>query len=157
MTLTMPERGLDDAAAFARLGRPDAVLFDWDHTLVDAWGAILAAYNDVMIAYGKPPALTPEEGRLRIRRSMRDTFPEIFGDRWQEAALRFKAAYAARHLETVGIAIFNRVPPARATSLFQIFLREIIHILRLLGKRYKGQSDDGMLCTVLYRSSENFK
>ena len=101
MTLTMPERGLDDAAAFARLGRPDAVLFDWDHTLVDAWGAILAAYNDVMIAYGKPPALTPEEGRLRIRRSMRDTFPEIFGDRWQEAALRFKAAYAARHLETV--------------------------------------------------------
>ena len=64
---------------------------------------------------------------------------------------------AARHLETVGIAIFNPVPPARATSLFQIFLREIIHILRLLGKRYKGQSDDGMLCTVLYRSSENFK
>ena len=54
-----------------------------------------------MIAYDKPPALTPEEGRLRIRRSMRDTFPEIFGDRWQEAALRFKAAYAKRHLETV--------------------------------------------------------
>lgn len=90
---------IDDATAFARLPRPAAVLFDWDHTLVDAWGAILAAYNDVMIAFGQPPVLTPEEGRLRIRRSMRDTFPELFGDRWQEAALYFKSAYAARHLD----------------------------------------------------------
>ena len=38
MTMTAPVTGIDNAEAFARLGRPDAVLFDWDHTLVDCLG-----------------------------------------------------------------------------------------------------------------------
>ncbi len=83
-----------------RLPRPRAILFDWDNTLVDAWGTIHLALNAALSAMGHP-AWTLEETRIRVRASLRDSFPRMFGDRWPEARDIFYATYRAKHLEAV--------------------------------------------------------
>jgi phosphoglycolate phosphatase len=84
----------------ARLQPPRAILFDWDNTLVDNWGTIQVALNAALTAMGFPP-WTLEETRLRVRASMRDSFPRMFGQRWPEARDIFYAAYRANHLDTL--------------------------------------------------------
>lgn len=79
------------------LGRPQAVLFDWDNTLVDCWGVIHRALSDAFVAMGQRP-WTFDEAKLRVRRSLRDSFPELFGDRWTEAREVFYSSYHANHL-----------------------------------------------------------
>jgi len=71
-------------SALATLPPPRAILFDWDNTLVDAWGTIQLALNATLTAMGFP-AWTMEETRLKVRASLRDSFPRMFGDRWLEA------------------------------------------------------------------------
>ncbi len=83
-----------------RLPQPRAILFDWDNTLVDAWGTIQLALNAALTAMGHA-AWTMEETRVRVRASLRDTFPRMFGARWLEARDIFYATYQARHLEAV--------------------------------------------------------
>lgn len=73
---------------------PRAVLFDWDGTLVDTWKAILAAYNITRIAMGMDP-WDEATARQNIRKSWRDAFPEVFGDRWEEAGKIYREQYAA--------------------------------------------------------------
>ncbi len=79
---------------------PRAVLFDWDNTLVDNWGIIGAALNDTLAAFGHTP-WTQAEIDTRVTKSLRDTFPDLFGTRWQEAMVHFYAAFEAKHLETL--------------------------------------------------------
>lgn len=79
---------------------PRAILFDWDHTLVDNWAAILEALNTTLGAMGQR-TWTTAETRVRVRKSLRDSFPEMFGTRWREAKDIFYATFAARHLETL--------------------------------------------------------
>jgi phosphoglycolate phosphatase len=83
-----------------RLPPPRAILFDWDNTLVDAWGTIQLALNAALTAMGQA-AWTMEETRVRVRASLRDSFPRMFGDRWPEARDIFYATYRAKHLEAV--------------------------------------------------------
>lgn len=83
-----------------RLPRPRAILFDWDNTLVDAWGTIHLALNAALSAMGHP-AWTLAETRARVRASLRDSFPRMFGERWPEARDIFYATYRAKHLEAV--------------------------------------------------------
>lgn len=83
-----------------RLPPPRAILFDWDNTLVDAWGTIQLALNAALTAMGFP-AWTMAETRIRVRASLRDSFPRMFGDRWTEARDIFYAAYRANHLDAV--------------------------------------------------------
>jgi phosphoglycolate phosphatase len=83
-----------------RLPAPRAILFDWDNTLVDAWGTIQLALNAALVAMGHP-VWTMEETRVRVRASLRDSFPRMFGDRWPEARDIFYATYRAQHLEAV--------------------------------------------------------
>ena len=52
------------------LERPDAVIFDWDSTLVDNWQAIADALNAALNAFGLPD-LTLREVRDRARASAR--------------------------------------------------------------------------------------
>jgi phosphoglycolate phosphatase len=80
------------------LPRPKAILFDWDNTLVDNWGAIHAAINLTLVAMGHKP-WTLEETHRNVARSLRDSFPELFGDRWQEARKIFYDSFEAVHLE----------------------------------------------------------
>jgi phosphoglycolate phosphatase len=88
------------AVAEGRLRRPAAVLFDWDNTLIDSWAAIQDAQNHTFAAFGMPP-WTLEEVRARVRGSMRDTFPQMFGNRWREAGEIFYRRFSERHLETL--------------------------------------------------------
>ncbi|MDD3029352.1 MAG: HAD family hydrolase [Alphaproteobacteria bacterium] len=63
---------------------PSGVIFDWDNTLVDSWAAIAEAINYVRGKYG----LTLWDRRFiqqHCTRSARESFPEWFGDLWQDA------------------------------------------------------------------------
>ncbi|MEO5337692.1 MAG: HAD family hydrolase [Magnetospirillum sp. WYHS-4] len=80
--------------------RPRALVFDWDNTLIDSWPAIHDANNHTLESFGLPP-WTFEETKARVRKSMRDSYPELFGDRWEEAGRVFYERFAARHLVTV--------------------------------------------------------
>ncbi|MBZ0325793.1 MAG: HAD hydrolase-like protein, partial [Alphaproteobacteria bacterium] len=84
----------------ARPPAPRAILFDWDNTLVDSWPPIHAAMNAALAAMGHP-AWTPEDTRARVRRSLREAFPDLFGDRWEEARDIFYDSFQAHHLETL--------------------------------------------------------
>jgi len=63
---------------------PRAVIFDWDNTLVDSWGAISEAINYTRARYGLP-TWNREEILANCTRSARESFPEWFGDKWQDA------------------------------------------------------------------------
>ncbi|WP_374448715.1 HAD family hydrolase [Stella sp.] len=77
---------------------PRAILFDWDNTLVDNWAVISGALNAAFQAMAKP-TWSEAECRARVRKSARDTFPELFGDRWREAERIFYSTFEERHLE----------------------------------------------------------
>jgi len=80
-------------------GRPPAaILFDWDQTLVDSFGTITEALNATFVHFGLPE-WTLAETRQRARKSIRDSFPELFGADAKTAAAHFQAAFEARHLE----------------------------------------------------------
>jgi len=79
-------------------GRPRAILFDWDNTLVDSFGTITAAFNHTLETFGLP-TWSAGEARRRIQRSLRDSFPELFGDRWREARTIYYGHFAAHHLD----------------------------------------------------------
>ncbi|HYZ31695.1 MAG TPA: HAD hydrolase-like protein [Crenalkalicoccus sp.] len=81
----------------ADLPRPAAILWDWDNTLVDGWAAIAAGLNAAFAAFGLP-AWTTEEVKARVRRSLRESFPEVFGAEWERARDIFYAEVRARHL-----------------------------------------------------------
>jgi phosphoglycolate phosphatase len=82
------------------LVKPRAVLLDWDNTLIDSWLAIHDAQNHTLTHFNLPP-WTMEETRRRVRGSMRDSYPALFGDRWREAGEIFYARFSAKHKETL--------------------------------------------------------
>jgi len=82
----------------ASLSRPRALIFDWDNTLVDSWATIHDALNFLMAAMERP-LWTIEETRERVRLSLREAFPLIFGDRWEEARDIYINRFQAIHLE----------------------------------------------------------
>ncbi|HWX49132.1 MAG TPA: HAD-IA family hydrolase [Roseomonas sp.] len=77
---------------------PQAILWDWDNTLVDAWAGVQAGMNAALRGFGLPE-WTLEEVRARARLSLRDAFPSIFGAEWERARDLFYAEVRARHLE----------------------------------------------------------
>lgn len=77
---------------------PRALLFDWDNTLVDNWASIADALNATLEAMGHP-RWTEAEVRLRVRASARDSFPKLFGERWEEAVAIFYGHFERGHTE----------------------------------------------------------
>lgn len=79
---------------------PRAILWDWDNTLVDGWAAIEAGLNATFRAFAMP-----EWDRAtvlaRVRGSLRDTFPGMFGTEWERARDIFYDAVRASHLAVV--------------------------------------------------------
>ena len=77
--------------------RPEAILFDWDNTLVDGWAAIQSGLNAAFRAFG-----LPEWDRAavlaRVRTSLRESFPTLFGADWERARDVFYAEVQATHL-----------------------------------------------------------
>lgn len=82
------------------LPRPSAILYDWDNTLVDTWPVIHAAMNS-LFRHMEMAEWTLEDTKARVRKSMRDSFPEMFGDRWEEARDVFYASFEAVHLDAL--------------------------------------------------------
>jgi phosphoglycolate phosphatase len=80
--------------------RPSVLLYDWDNTLVDGWAGITAALNAVFTAFDKP-LWTVEDTRGRVRVSLRESFPLMFGDAWEQARDLFYATLTKNHLDHV--------------------------------------------------------
>lgn len=83
-----------------QLPRPSILLYDWDNTLVDAWAGVAAALNAAFSAFGMPH-WTPEQTKSRVRTSLRDSFPDMFGAKWTWARDLFYASLAEQHLDHV--------------------------------------------------------
>lgn len=77
--------------------RPSVIVFDWDNTLVNTWPTIHEALSITLRAMGQEP-WTFEETTTRVRRSLRDSFPLMFGDRWIEARDIFYDAFERNHI-----------------------------------------------------------
>ena len=82
------------------LSRPRAVIFDWDNTLIDSWAIIHDAMNVTLEAMGHAP-WSYDETRSRVRRALREAFPDMFGERWEEARDIFYGRFRAIHLDAL--------------------------------------------------------
>jgi phosphoglycolate phosphatase len=80
------------------LTRPAAILFDWDNTLVDSWSVIRQALNETLVEMGHQP-WSIEETRARVRHSLRNSFPPLFGEAWERARDHYLARFEAIHLD----------------------------------------------------------
>lgn len=75
--------------------KPDAVIFDWDDTIVDTWQVVRHAINATLAAFGHAP-WDEDEARRRIGPPARILFSDLFGaDKWQEADKIYIDAYKA--------------------------------------------------------------
>ncbi len=81
---------------------PVAILWDWDNTLVDGWIGIAAALNVVLTEFGMP-TWTVDEARERVRGSVRDVFPEMFGAEWRRARALLRSSMAEGHLRHLAL------------------------------------------------------
>ncbi|MBL6930357.1 MAG: HAD hydrolase-like protein [Rhodospirillales bacterium] len=82
------------------LQKPEAILFDWDNTLIDSWAIIFDALNFTLKTFDKDP-WTMYQVRERVRKSLRDSFPGLFGDDWQKAADVFYARFEDIHISMI--------------------------------------------------------
>lgn len=83
-----------------KLTAPEVIIFDWDNTLVDTWPVIQRALNATLAFMGHAP-WSAEQVRRDVKHSMRDSFPALFGDRWEIAAERYQMEYRAIHMEAI--------------------------------------------------------
>ncbi|MGN1063695.1 MAG: HAD family hydrolase [Alphaproteobacteria bacterium] len=75
------------------------ILWDWDNTLVDTFGAIFAAQNDARVQYGFMP-WTKEESKQAMNMSGRNLLRDIFGaDRAAEVRSYFLTRYGEHAAE----------------------------------------------------------
>lgn len=80
-----------------QIEKPKAILFDWDNTLADTWPTIHSALEKTFVEMGHTP-WTMEETKERVHRSLRDSFPDIFGDKWQQAGDLYLQNFKKIHL-----------------------------------------------------------
>lgn len=70
------------------------ILWDWDNTLADTFGAIFAAQNEARIKYGLMP-WTREESKTAMNTSGRNLIKDVFGaDKAAEVRAYFLSRYA---------------------------------------------------------------
>jgi len=79
------------------LKEPRAVLFDWDNTLVESWDIIHESLRLTFLDLGREP-WTFEQTKAWVRRSMRDSFPDLFGADAMRAEQSFYRHYREHHL-----------------------------------------------------------
>ena len=80
------------------LTKPKAILFDWDNTLVNTWPVIHEALHNTFTQMGQEP-WTLDMVKKRVSRSMRDSFPIVFGEDWQRASEIYQKQYRSIHLQ----------------------------------------------------------
>ena len=79
---------------------PVCLLWDWDNTLVDGWAAIQHGLNATFREFDMPEW---DRGTVlaRVRGSLRDTFPGMFGAGWERARDVFYTAVRSCHLDVL--------------------------------------------------------
>lgn len=77
--------------------KPRAIVFDWDNTLVDSWACIQECYN-MTFRHFHMPEWDMDQTKANVAASLRDSFPQMFGDRWQEARDVFSTSFESIHL-----------------------------------------------------------
>lgn len=82
------------------LPKPRAIIFDWDNTLVDTWPTIHEALN-ATLRHMEHPEWSLDKVRGNVKQSMRDSFPVLFGQRWEEAAKHYQQSYIDIHLDSL--------------------------------------------------------
>ncbi len=87
-----------DAASGPRV--PSVLLYDWDNTLVDGWAGITAALNAVFTEFAMP-SWSVSDTKERVRVSLRESFPVMFGAEWERARDIFYATLTEQHLRHV--------------------------------------------------------
>lgn len=80
------------------LSAPRAIVFDWDNTLVESWACIRETYNATFRHFGMAE-WSMAETKAHVAASMRDSFPAMFGPRWEEAREVFTNAFRSIHLD----------------------------------------------------------
>ena len=80
--------------------QPDAIIFDWDNTLANGWAAIRHGLNTAFRGFDKPE-WSMEDVLANTRRSLAESFPDIFGDDWHRARDLFYTAVRDKHLEVL--------------------------------------------------------
>jgi phosphoglycolate phosphatase len=80
--------------------QPSVLLYDWDNTLVDGWAGIAAALNAVFGEFAMQE-WSVAETKERVRVSLRDSFPAMFGAEWERARDIFYSALDEQHLRHV--------------------------------------------------------
>ncbi|WP_424812124.1 HAD-IA family hydrolase [Roseococcus sp. YIM B11640] len=79
---------------------PTAILFDWDNTLIDGWAAIQAGLNAAFREFSMPE-WDRAQVLANVRKSLRDSFPPLFGAEWERARDIFYEAVRASHIEAL--------------------------------------------------------
>lgn len=81
---------------------PKLIIFDWDNTLVSNWETIVSALNGTFSHYGLP-TISLAESRTKLQHSLREAFPNYFGDQAEQAKSLFYQKFEAEHLESLTI------------------------------------------------------
>lgn len=76
---------------------PQAVIFDWDNTLIENWQTLTDSVNAALAAFNLPLWDTQRMVE-NSKYSMRDSFPIIFGDDWHRARDIFYTHFRQHHL-----------------------------------------------------------
>lgn len=82
--------------------KPKAILFDWDNTLVISRSVMYQALNAAIQALDLDPAILSSPKFHEARHlSIRDAFPRMFGDKWQEALKIYDKRFQDLHLNQI--------------------------------------------------------
>ncbi len=76
---------------------PRAVIFDWDNTLVDAWGCVTDALNMARQAFSQPP-ISIQETKGFSAKSAKNLFKDWYGEEADKAHDIFYGRYQESHL-----------------------------------------------------------
>lgn len=80
--------------------KPDAIIFDWDNTLVDTWPLIHKALNMTMREFNREE-WSFQQVKNTVHKSMRESFPEIFGKEWEKAGAFYLDSYRKINIEEI--------------------------------------------------------
>lgn len=99
---------------------PKAIIFDWDNTLVDTWPLIHSAIDETMVKMGKEP-WGMQKVKENVHKSMRESFPAIFGNDWEKAGQIYKDHYHQNHLEKLvllpnALELLNKIESLKITA-----------------------------------------
>lgn len=109
------------------LVQPEAIIFDWDNTLVSTFELLKVSVNKTL-SHFEMPTWTDQEIRQRSQLSAKDSLPLVFGNRWPLALEVFTKAYQAHAAELLQ-------PLPGALSLLQANQRLNIRMAIISNKR----------------------